>query len=190
MDVPDRRLTPEEYRRLEALSDGRLEYLHGYAVALATPTRRHSTLVKNLVTLLSPAVRAHGCDYFAGDAKVESPAGDRAIPDFVVTCDDRDRAIPDDAENLVRHPCLIVEVLSPSTEALDRGEKLDIYATIPQLAHYVLIDSRRKNVTLFERGEDGSMRHRASVQRLVLPIAPGGISIDAMYDGVNVPDLR
>ncbi len=190
MDLPERRLTLEEYRRLEALSDDKLEYLHGYAVALATPTRRHSALVKNLVALLSPAVRAHGCDYFAGDVKVESPAGDRTIPDFVVTCDERDRAIPDDAENVVRYPCLIVEVLSPSTEALDRGEKLDIYATIPQLTHYVLIDSRRKNITVFERDQYGSMRHNASVQKLLLPIAPGGTSIDSIYEGVKVPDLR
>lgn len=189
MDLPERRLTPEEYRRLEALSDEKLEYLHGYAVALATPTRRHSTIVKNLVAVLAPAVRARGCDYFAGDAKVESPAGDRMVPDFVVTYDERDRTIPDEAENVVRHPCLIVEVLSPSTEAIDRGEKLDIYETIGQLTHYVLVDSRRKNVTVFERGEDGSMRHRAAVQTLVLPIAPGGVSIESIYDGVKVTDL-
>jgi hypothetical protein len=55
MDLPERRLTPGEYRRLEALSDDKLEYLDGYAVALALPTRRHSAIVKNLVALpLSP----------------------------------------------------------------------------------------------------------------------------------------
>ncbi len=183
-------MTVEEYSRLEALSDEKLEYIDGHVVAFASLTRRHSRIVKNLVAALGPAVLAHGCEYFAGDAKIVSPDGDRTIPDFVVTCDERDGALPDDEENIVRHPCVIAEVTSPSTEAVDRGPKLDIYASIPDVTHYVLIESRRKHVTVFERASDGALRHRPAVRRLVFPFLPNGISIDVLYAGVSVPDLR
>jgi Uma2 family endonuclease len=187
LELPDRRLTLEEYEKLEALSLQPLEYRYGYAVELPTPTRWHADIAHNLVATLGPLVRAHGYHYAAGYAKVQSRAGDRTIPDFVVTCDARDLARPGDRENVFRHPCLIVEILSPATEAADRGEKLDIYETIPELTHYVLIDSRRKNITVYERSENGLMRHRAAVQTLVLPIAPEGLSIDAIYDGITFP---
>jgi Uma2 family endonuclease len=181
-------LTLEEYEKLEALSPQPLEYRYGYAVELAPPTRWHADIAHNLVLELGTFARARGYDYAAaGYARAESPAGDRTIPDFIVTCDVRDLARPGDRENVFRHPCLIVEILSPATEAADRGEKLDIYETIPELTHYVLIDSRRKNITVYERSENGLMQHRAAVQTLVLPIAPEGLSIDAIYDGITYP---
>ncbi len=70
-------------------------------------------------------------------------------PDLVVSCDDRDRT----ALNAIKYPKLIVEVLSPGTEALDRGEKFKEYRTLPSLEEYLLISSTEINVEIYHRGE-------------------------------------
>ena len=126
MEPPERRrLTFEEYLKLEAVSTERLEYRAGRAVALAVPTKNHARIAGNLVMALGPLVRARRCDFFSDDAKIIAPNGDRTIPDFVVTCDPRDREVVDDrGEATLRHPWLVIEILSPATAADDTTDKL------------------------------------------------------------------
>lgn len=87
----DRRLTLDEYRACEDTSAAPHEYRNRYAVAREVPSGAHGTISLNLSIALGPLVRVSGCRAYAGDAKVVSPSGERLIPDFVITCDARDR---------------------------------------------------------------------------------------------------
>lgn len=193
MDLPDRRLTPEEYRALEAISPERLEYRDGYAVALAAPTKNHSRITGTLAVTIGLKAREHGCEFFGENAKVLTPAGDRLIPDFLVTCDERDREDVGDArgEAIVRHPWLVVEVLSQSTASDDMTEKFDAYRSIVELTHYVVIDSRRRSVHLYERLPNGEFSVSGRLDRLMLPsLGEHGVTIDEIYRDTTVPNLR
>lgn len=192
MERPEpRRLTREEYLELEAVSVERLEYRDGFAVALALPSKNHARIAGNLTTSLGPSARQRGCDYFVGDAKVVTPAGDRVVPDFVVTCDERDRGGCDEqGEAVVRYPWLVVEILSPATAAEDTTYKLDAYQAIAELTHYVVIDSRRA-IRVYERNAAGRFETHGPVERLVLPgIIDGGLSLDDVYRETTVPRLH
>ncbi len=133
MELPQpRRLSLDEFLEIDAGSDERLEYRGGFIVAQATPPKNHARIAGNLAMHLGPLARVSGSDFFAGDAKVVMPDGSRVIPDFVVTCDPRDRDAPDErGEAIVRHPWLVVEILSPATAADDTTQKLDLYESIP-----------------------------------------------------------
>jgi len=192
MEQPNaRRLSLAEYLALEAVSPDRLEYRDGFAVALAAPNKNRGRIAGNLVTSLGPIVRGHGCDYFAGDAKVIVPSGDRLIPDFVVTCDERDVAGGDEVgEAVVRYPWLVIEILSPSSAGDDTTYKLDAYQSVPQLTHYVVIDSRRRAMRMYERETSGGFTSRGPVERIALPgIAEHRLLLEDVYRETTVPSL-
>lgn len=139
--------TPEEYLQLEKGSPIRHEYRQGLVFAMAGAKKAHITIVGNLSGLLFNHFRSdEDCAYYANDMKVQFLEGDAFYyPDVVVTCDKRDQTSND---VFIRHPKLIVEVLSDSTEAFDRGDKFADYKTIPELEEYVLI---HQNQILVER---------------------------------------
>ncbi|GAC1442154.1 MAG: Uma2 family endonuclease [Vulcanimicrobiaceae bacterium] len=186
-----RRLTLDEYLALESISTERLEFRDGLVVALALPTKNHARIAGNLTTSLGAMARRNGCDYFVGDAEVQTPAGDRVIPDFVVTCDPRDLDQSGEAgEALVRHPWLVVEILSPATAADDTTYKLDAYQSIVALTHYVAIDSRRRAIRVYAKNDAGRFESDGPVDRLTLPtLAASGLSLDDIYRDTTVPHL-
>lgn len=190
MELPQpRRLNLDEFLEIDAGSDERLEYRGGFIVAQATPSKNHARIAGNLAMHLGPLARVSGCDFFAGDAKVVTPDGSRVIPDFVVTCDPRDRDAADErGEAIVRHPWLVVEILSPATAADDTTQKLDLYESIPGLTHFVVIDSRRRAIRLYERSDAGGFLTHHSLESLFLP-APldRALSLDAIYGDTTVP---
>ena len=106
----------------------------------------------NLAAVLKSHLRGKGCKVLTSDAKVGiSEKGSFHYPDVSVSCDERDsEALPPSADRLarqfIRYPCLIVEVLSPSTEAVDRGEKFKHYRRIETLREYLLIDSTNEEI--------------------------------------------
>lgn len=109
-------LTPEEYLQLEETSPIKHEYINGYAYAMAGATDAHVTVAGNLFALLRNHVRGSGCRVYIADMKARIESLNRYYyPDVMVTCDQRDQETP----NHKRFPCLIVEVLSNSTEAFD-----------------------------------------------------------------------
>jgi Uma2 family endonuclease len=86
------------------------------------------------------------------DAQVDTDDGPFVYPDVSVSCDERDRT----AQKFSRYPCLIVEVISPGTEAYDRGGKFELYRRLPTLQAYVLVGSEAKTVEVFQRSESQS----------------------------------
>jgi Uma2 family endonuclease len=116
-------MTAAEYLAWEPTQEGRHEYWDGEVFAMSGGTRNHNRISGNFFRLLDDALSDRNCDVYIADVKIQVEIGRKYFyPDVVVTCDDGD-----DDTQYVRSPCLIIEVLSPSTEAIDRGAKFAKY---------------------------------------------------------------
>jgi Uma2 family endonuclease len=165
------RFTVEEYLAFERASDERHEYLDGviYAMpgsaspqAMAGESEDHGTICVNLVTSLATRLRGSPCRVFTKDLKVRcgpyrphTREGLYAYPDLVVVCGSSQ--YHDQARDVLINPTVIVEVLSPSTEAFDRGEKFRRYrAWLPTLTDYLLVAQDRPLIDHYHRQEEGT----------------------------------
>jgi Uma2 family endonuclease len=137
---------PEAFLDWEKQQSWKHEHLNGEAYAMTGETLSHNAIAINLTTLLKPHLRGRGCKVFMADAKVQViERGPFFYPDVVVTCDERDQK----ANRVIRFPCLIIEVLSPSTEGYDRGEKLKQYRRLETLREYILVNAKTMGVECF-----------------------------------------
>ena len=144
-------LTPDDYLQLEAESHIKHEYIDGEVYAMAGASDHHVTIAGNLFALLRSQVRGTGCRVYISDMKVRMETRNRFYyPDVMVTCDERDQ----ETANYKRFPKLIVEVLSESTEAFDRGQKFRHYRHIETLREYVLIDPDQMSVECYRLNEN------------------------------------
>lgn len=145
-------LSPEEYLAAEQDSPIKHEYIQGQVYAMAGASDAHVTIAGNLFALLRNHLRGTGCRVYMADMKAQIElANVFYYPDVMVTCDARDR----NSTYFKRYPCLIVEVLSPTTEAFDRGNKFADYRQLETLQEYVLINPERMSVECFRRNTDG-----------------------------------
>ncbi len=141
--------SPEEYLAIECISPIKHEYIAGQVVAMAGASKAHVIITGNLSSLLINHLRGTGCLAYATDMKVRLPEMNHFYyPDLAVTCDERDRRSDQD---FILHPKLIIEVLSPTTEAFDRGDKFANYKTIPELEEYILIHQNQVLIEQFQR---------------------------------------
>lgn len=144
--------TPEEYLEIERVSPIKHDYVQGQIVAIAGASKAHVIITGNLSALMVNHLRGSVCISYAVDMKVRLPELNLFYyPDLAVTCDERDR-ISD--EDFILHPKLIIEVLSDSTEAFDRGDKFADYKSIPELEEYVLVHQKQVLVERFQRKSD------------------------------------
>ena len=142
-------VSEEDYLAGEASSDVRHEYLGGLVYAMAGETRTHKTICLNLISTLRQPLRGGPCRLYASDIRVNLNLRDDSYyyyPDLVVTCDSRDNY-----PRFVHHPKLILEVLSESTQRVDRREKFFAYTSLPSLEEYVLVTQAVPEVTMFRR---------------------------------------
>lgn len=143
-------LSPEQYLSYEEASPIKHEYRDGEVYAMAGASDAHVTIALNLAVGLRSHVRGTGCRVYLSDMKAHINANNRFFyPDVMVTCDDRDQA----TATYKQFPCLIVEVLSASTEAFDRGDKFADYQSLESLQEYVLINAKRQRIECFRRSE-------------------------------------
>ena len=144
-------MSAEEYLIWEATQEERYEYWNGEVVAMSGATRNHNRVAGNFFKLLDDALGDRSCEVYIVDVKVQVESEQKYFyPDVVVTCDQRDRD-----PQWVEFPCLIIEVLSPSTEAIDRGKKFAAYRQCPTLQEYVLVQVNQPFVEVFRRNEQG-----------------------------------
>ncbi len=145
-------MTPQEYLEWEEQQPIKYEYINGEVFAMTGGTLPHNSIAINLTSALKNKVRGKGCKVFMADAKVGvSLQGPFHYPDVMVSCHPQDQR----ARKIIYHPCLIVEVLSPSTEAFDRGEKFRHYRRINTLKEYILIEADKMNVECYRLNEKG-----------------------------------
>mgnify|MGYP001794260921 CR=1 FL=1 len=141
-------LTPEEYFIWEETQSIRHEYLNGEIYAMSGGSINHSDIAGNILALLKTHMRGRGCKVLNSDARVNIVETTNYVyPDLSVTCDERDKA----TAQYITFPCLIVEVLSSTTEAYDRGNKFKMYRRNPGLKEYVLVDAESINIEVFRR---------------------------------------
>ena len=141
-------LTPEEYLELETQSPIKHEYIDGEVCAMAGTTDAHNTIALNLAFLIRNHLRGTGCSVYFADLKVRLEKRNCFYyPDLLVTCNSQDQETPTHK----RFPKLIVEVLSDSTEAFDRGDKFNDYQTLESLEEYILVNTKYQRVEIFRR---------------------------------------
>jgi len=147
-------LTPGEYLDLERRSEIRSEYVAGRMFAMSGASRRHVLITSNLVRELSGQMRGRACEAYVSDMRVKvSPTGMYTYPDIVAVCGEA--RFEDEHIDTLLNPTVIVEVLSESTEAYDRGEKFAHYRRLDTLREFVLVAQDKIRIEHFRReGEE------------------------------------
>lgn len=141
-------MSVEEYFALEENNpDTRYEYLDGYVYMMSGGSANHATISGNIHAILKSLLRGGSCRVYNSDMKVRVSEKRYFHPDVVVTCDSRDRGTTD----LIRSPRVVVEVLSPGTEARDRGRKLQCYLATPTIEEYFLVDFRSMRMEVYRK---------------------------------------
>lgn len=141
-----------DYLALEETSEVKHEYFDGEIFAMAGEKVVHGLIAANCIGELRSATKARGCRAYTSDVMVLTPTGLGTYPDLSIGCGEP--RYEDDKERVLLNPQLIVEVLSESTEACDRGKKFDHYQSIESLREYVLVAQDRPHVDHFARQAD------------------------------------
>jgi Uma2 family endonuclease len=145
-------MSPLEYLEWEEQQDIKHEYINGEVFAMTGGTIPHNDIAFNLASGLKNHLKGSNCRVNIADAKVGvSEIGPFIYPDVVVSCHPQDKQ----AIKFIQFPCLIVEVLSPSTEAYDRGGKFQQYRRIESLQEYVLISADKIGLDCFRLNDRG-----------------------------------
>lgn len=180
------RMSPSEYLAFEEGASVKHEYLNGYVHAMAGATPRHNLIAQNIQIAVRPAARSAGCQVFIADVKlkVRVLTGEYFYyPDVLTTCAAADRGSP-----FIEQPVLLVEVTSPSTDRIDRGEKLNNYRQIPSLIEYVIVEQNRRQVEVYRRRNGWVCEVIEPDQHLVLECLGLTLSMSDIYSDVEFED--
>lgn len=185
--APKIRYTPEEYLALERLAPFRSEYHAGEIFAMAGASPEHNIITVNLTVMLALQLRGGPCRPFATDIKVRvGPAEMYAYPDVLVVCGERRYA--DEQRDVLLNPSVIIEVLSSTTEAYDRGDKFAGYRHLESLQEYVLVAQDRPRVEQYTRQPDGLwlLTEAEGLEAMVhLPSIDAGLALSEAYADVE-----
>lgn len=173
----------DEYLAFEAASDVKHEYVQGLVYAMTGTTRAHNKIALNAAFVLKSELRDGPYHPYIQDVKLRVDAASAFYyPDIIVACD----PAGDDQDVYVSDATLVVEVLSKSTEAYDRGDKLKAYITLPSLLEYLLIDSRRRSIEIYRRdGDKWTWQAVAEQDPVELESLDIRTTYDALYDRVS-----
>lgn len=184
------RLTPREYLARERQAEIKHEFVLGEIFAMSGASPAHNRICFNLAGRISPALAGGPCQGYSSDQRVAVPGSVLyTYPDITVVCGEPefDEYDPDTLVN----PTLIVEVLSPSTEAWDRGGKFAHYRRLPSLREYVLIAQDRPRVECYlRRGEEWILTEFSGMDAvLTLASVQSQVPLTEIYDRVNLPEF-
>lgn len=156
MGIPKHKqtLSIEEYLAGEQDVEVRHEYVSGQIYAMAGTSDRHNRIAINLVTKLDPHIEGNPCELFISEMKVKVADDLVYYPDVMVACDK-----PPRDPYCRTHPVLVVEVLSPSTQRIDQGEKLNAYRNVPSIRDYLIVAQDQMRVDLHQRQDAGDWKH-------------------------------
>ena len=176
----------EAYLAWEALQTERHELVDGELYAMTGARANHNLIAGNAYIWLRQALRGAPCRVFVTEHKLHINAdGDFLYPDVMATCDPRDRLPGED--RFISHPWLVVEVLSDSTAAYDRGRKFEAYRAIDTLTHYLLVEQARPRAELFSKNEQGLWVLQPLATGDSIPIArlPQPWPVASLFDEVD-----
>lgn len=179
--------TASEYLAFEEASPLRHEFVRGEVFAMAGTTDAHNEVTQNLAALLRAHLRGGPCRAYVIEVQLRVELADAYFyPDLFVTCDPRDRDDP----RVKRYAKLVVEVLSESTAAYDRGDKFDDYRRLESLREYVLVDSRARRAMVYRRSDEAARWEFEPVPAdgsLLLASIALRVPLAALYEDTSVP---
>ncbi len=182
-------ISPEEYLVMEAVSPVKHEYFNGEIFQMAGASYAHNIATMNISGNLFGKLKTGNCAVVQNDMRLlVEESGLYTYPDVMVVCGEPELKKSRGLDNLL-NPVLIVEVLSPSTEDYDKGEKFDHYRTIASLKEYVLVWQDEKRVGRYTRQEDGSWNLKdfigddAVIELLSVKCS---LSMEEIYDKVDL----
>ncbi len=190
---PERKMHPAEYLAFErAQTDAKHEYLDGEITAMSGVSLEHNLIAVNVLTALRTQMRGRPCNVFSGDMRVKvSATGLYTYPDISALCGERQ--LEDDTFDTLLNPSVIIEILSPSTEAYDRGVKFAHYQSIESLQVYALIAQDKRRIEIYRRQESDNWLYSA-VEGLDAKVSLDAISCELtaadVYEGVIEPEDR
>ncbi|MBX3278313.1 MAG: Uma2 family endonuclease [Acidobacteria bacterium] len=186
-DLPRRHYTLEEYFALESASETRYEYWGGDIVCMSGGSPQHAIIGVNILVGLTTRLRGGPCRTFNGDLAIRTPAlPPYRYPDVSVVCGEPIYETVEGASTLA-NPRLIVEVLSPATEGLDRNQKKDAYQALPSLAEYILVAQHEPHVTRYVRQGDSWVRSDYSDLAVSIELSACEVRLPLaeIYEGVE-----
>jgi Uma2 family endonuclease len=178
-------MTVEEYFRFEESSPIKHEYVAGEVYAMSGATVRHNRIAGNVFVRLSLAARAGPCDVFINDMRLEVARDRYYYPDIAIVC-----TPVAESDIVARNPCVVIEVTSPTTARIDRGEKLDAYRSISTLEAYLIVDHRRRRVERHWRealGSEWQREESVGEGQARVPCLDVELTLDEIYERVELP---
>jgi Uma2 family endonuclease len=182
MGEPLQRMSTDEYLALDRASPEKHQFWDGEVFAMSGASLAHNLIVGNLLMHLGHALRGSGCRPLPSDMRVRLPTGDRYVyPDVTIVCG------PPELEgeaDILLNPRTVIEVLSPSTEAFDRGEKFAGYRSISSLREVVFVSQHARAIECLTRQADGtwSLRDYRDADALTLEALQTPLALDAIYE--------
>ncbi|MEO5728889.1 MAG: Uma2 family endonuclease [Byssovorax sp.] len=181
-------VSEDDYLEYELQSEAKHELIHGVIVAMAGASREHNAIAGNIVGLVGALLKERRCLVFPSDQRVHVEAtGLFTYPDVSVACDGL-RFHPKNRDTLL-NPCLLVEVLSDSTEAYDRGAKFAHYRAIPSLLEYVLVSQHEHRIEHYRRLDTGQWVltvYEGDNAAAELPALGCALSLAEVYDKLDL----
>jgi Uma2 family endonuclease len=191
LEQQPRRHTVEEYLRIERDSSERHDYIDGEIVAMSGGSYNHSLIISNTVRELGNRLKGKPCRALESNLRVGIPRTPRLMyPDILVICGKPEFDPRDDHNETVTNPRLVIEVLSPTTERHDRGEKFRRYRQLESLQEYVLVSQERPSVETYFRQPEGTwlMAPYAGMESTVrLRSVEIDLPMTEIYAGVEFP---
>ena len=167
----------------ESASSVRYEYVDGRLRMLAGGSPDHSIIATNIASILHGVLRKTPCTVYNSDIRFKLSESRYLHPDVTVGCDERDKGKKDN----ISYPRLIVEVLSPTTESIDKGEKLDMYLDYPSIEEYILVGSQKKMVEVYHRDGDTWVSRRYKRDSIIqLSSINVSISFEDIYEKTSL----
>jgi len=174
-------LSVEEYLACEQKGDIRHEYVNGYVYALAGGSSRHNRISLNIAARFLDLAQGKPCRIYQEGMKLRTSEGVFYYPDVMAVCDK-----PEPDPFYETEPCVLVEVLSPSTKNTDLREKLTVYKSLPSVQTYLIVDAERLAVRHISKGEGGRWQQEdlTGDGDIPLPCLGGVLSLPQIYRGV------
>ena len=184
---PPETLSLEEYRNLETSAETKHEYHDGEIIEMTGGSINHNSILINLIVLLKLALRGTNYRLQSSDLRLWIPQYNRGLyPDLMIIAGEP--LFSDNRNDEILNPCLIIEVLSPSTSGYDRGDKFRYYRSIPQLNQYLLVSQGEILIESYSKtSENNWLLQEYTPARGIISLDSLGISLNLadIYEGID-----
>lgn len=179
-------MSVEDYLVLNRSSkDTRYEYLEGELRMLAGGSPDHSIIIANLTAAIKGPLKGSQCRVYNSDVQLKLSEKRYVFPDITISCDERDR----NQKEMIHYPRVVIEVLSPTTEATDRGKKAAYYRACPSVQEYVMVDSEEVFIEVHRREEERwTINTFESGDTVTLESLGIQFPIEDAYEGTSLTD--